>query len=53
MSLRELSEWIKQVDDNYYIKDANREFVKVDTDKNGFITFNEYAKSMGLDGMPL
>ena len=51
VSLRELAEWIKNVHDNYYVKDANRRFVVLDTDKDGFVTFNEYAKSMGLNGM--
>ena len=52
VSLRELAEWIKDIQDNYYFKDADREFVALDADKDGFVTFNEHAKSMGLDGMP-
>ena len=51
VSLRELAEWIQNVNDNYYVKDANKQFVVLDTDKDGFVTFNEYAKSMGLHGM--
>jgi len=50
VSLRELAEWIKNIDDNYYIKDANKQFALLDTDKDGFVTSKEYAKSMGLDG---
>ena len=53
MSLRELAEWIRDIQGNYYVKDANRLFVVLDADKDGFVTYNEYAKSMGLDGMSL
>lgn len=53
VSLRELAEWIKNLNDNYYIKDANRRFAMLDTDKDDFITFNEYARSMGLDDDPV
>ena len=53
MSLRELAEWIKNIDDNYYVKDANKQFALLDSDKDGFVTSKEYANSMGLDGMCL
>ena len=51
VSLRELAEWIEKVDDNYYKKDSKEQFASTDTDKDGFVSLNEYYVSMGLDGV--
>ena len=51
VSLRELSEWIEKIDDNYYKKDSKEQFTKTDTNKDGFVTLSEHFASMGLDGV--
>ena len=50
MDKQELLKWMKIMDDKTFLEDVKLVFEKEDTDRDGFITFEEYMRNAEMPG---